>query len=233
MIDELISDVIVPGSFLLAVVLLERLANVCNRPSKDALDYFSQSDDLDTFEFPLKPKYSAFALGKFQGKIFRKISVLPDEILKISNRKKGVNDILLMTIFSVAIPSVRSFYLKIEFPHLKNAKKKGSGVMDIDFASKIVWDIPEPELRAAFQTPEVIKWMRRLARSASGEILCRDGEFSIQLLRGLKSEGKLDSFLLISKRLFRIYAQIAQMNLSEWRLPENNHDWWQEEPPMT
>lgn len=226
MMDESIFDVVAYGVICIVAVVMERVSHYRSRPSKAALDYFSQSDDLNTFELPLQQKYSAFTLGKFQGKIFRKIFVLPDNVLRASKRGQKINDVLLTTTFTVAIPPVQNFYLRIEFPRLKDKKKKGQRDAEADFVSKIVWEIPEPELLAAFQSFAAIEEMRGLARSAAGEIVCRDGEFSIRLLRGLKSDDKLDSFYLISASLFRIYAQVAQLNVPAWRLPENNHDWW-------
>lgn len=167
----------------------------------------------------LAAKYRLFRLGPYRGKMSR--SLVP----KKSGAPQGSAALpAVMTSLSVAVPQVQAFHLKIELPNSRwNALISAS---DEEFVRRLIWEAAEPELLDAFRRQTSVELLRRLFASGPGMIFCEGDNFSIHILRELPTEAQLDFFLKNAKDVFRIYAQVAQLNIAEWRFPENNYDWW-------
>lgn len=169
-----------------------------------------------------RSKYESFRVGKFQGTLRRRLMMATKKSGRIDLRNDE-GALQMMTFFSITIPAVQSFYFTLEFPESQwdpRARPQQALFRDL------VWDIPERELDEAFHRLESIQLLRDLFSLGPGSIVCADNDFSIYIKRGLRSEAELESFYSTARKIFRVYARVAQLNLLEWRSPENNYDWW-------
>lgn len=167
-------------------------------------------------------RYRTFYVGKFRGTLLRKLVATP----KQSGQGESGDDagaLRLITFFSVTIPPVQSFSFSLEFP---NPKRYQAALSRQELLDALVWNIPERELEEAFHRPEALQLLCELFSLGSGRIACGGNDFSISINCHLTSGAELECFGATARKFFRVYAQVAQMNLPEWRSPENNYDWW-------
>lgn len=165
--------------------------------------------------------YRSFKCGPFKGTTER----------RQSRRESGVPN-AIGTIFSVAIPDAQHLKMAIELPTRRwqdFCEHKGfhehKGFCE-NPKTLLEWTVPNPELKAAFQKPECMAKLIKLFDLGPGMIRCEGNKFAVYNLSGVNSEAQLDEFWETARSIFWTFAQVATLNLPEWRLPQNNHDWW-------
>ena len=167
-------------------------------------------------------KYESFQIGKFRGTLRRRLMVETQKAGQIDLRHEG-GELQITTFFSVAIPSVQSFHFTVALPKVRWESEARS---EQAFLESLFWEMPERELDEAFRRPKSIQLLRALFSLGPGSITCVDNDFSIYIRRGIKPDAELEFFFSTAKKLFRVYAQVVQLNVLAWRSPENNYDWW-------
>jgi|GEM_PF-1672398 len=139
----------------------------------------------------------------------------------------GETELKITTFFEVDTPPTQAFHLSIG---LRADHWNGREAIEAsELANRLSWNVPEAELMEALRKSENLRLLHELFQLGPGQITCDNKEFSIQLECSLTREAHFEQFYRAAKSLFYVYARVAQMNLPEWRAPENNYDWWAED----
>lgn len=160
-------------------------------------------------------RYKSFKCGPFPGTVNR----------KLSGRNAG-GGTFLVTVFGVTIPEAQQLRMKVEMPRSRWAE--AMGLSPARFAEALMWDVPDPELKKALMKPANLTKLRKLFSIGPGMVRCEGRNFAVYNLSGVRTPAQLDTFWETARSVFWTFAQVAGMNLPEWRRPENNHDWWAE-----
>ncbi len=156
-------------------------------------------------------------VGKFHGKYGSQ--------LRPHVGPNGVSELKVMTFFSVNVPQAQAFQFSIGLL----AGQWRDAIKRHDFADRLSWQVSAAELLETLRQEENVRLLRELFLLGPGQITCDDKEFLIQLDCSLTRSAQLEHFYKTARALFYAYARVAQMNIPEWRAPENNYDWWAED----